>query len=65
MKPIKVKLNGIEQVIETCPISQICHKECNGWGRQHFETCDYFNYEIGKPKVIVYVVDKVVRSRRC
>lgn len=64
-KKMEIKIDGLEETLETCPIGDICHSPtpCSDWERKNYEGCPVFRYNIGKPKIIAYVVNKVAERR--
>lgn len=60
MKP-KFKINGtdLDQLAETCPLD-ICRQECSDWEKRNYVNCEHFIANIGKPKIVAYIVDKLV-----
>jgi len=59
---MKLKINGadLETLTETCPLVDICKQECSDWEKRNYANCPHFAYNIGKPKVVAYIVNKIV-----
>jgi len=60
MKTMRINGVDLEEFVELCPLMNICKVDCTLWEKKNYVNCPNFRYNIGKPKVIAYIVERVV-----